>query len=371
MQKKIKIAHLTSAHTDTDIRIFHKECKSLFKAGYEVVEVTLSGNPRVEDNIPILSAEFQPSSRWNRMRNASKKIVDLAKQVDADIYHFHDPELLKVGLKLKRLGKTVIYDTHEDTPRQILSKPYLNKPLRYLICKAFELYENSISKRLDAIVAATPHIAERFIKVNPNTHTICNFPLYAEIETTPVHSTLKQEEKRLCYIGGITKIRGIKEMIDATAECKIPLDIAGKWDGNLQDEMAKLPGWENVNNLGFLPRTELIELKRDALAGLVLLLPEPNHIFAYPIKMFEYMAGGLPVIASNFEMWKDIIEKENVGLCVDPFNPKEVAAAAEFIRDNPDEAAKMSENGRRLILEKYNWQIEEQKLLSLYEQLIN
>ena len=370
MEKKIKVAHLTSAHSDTDIRIFHKECQSLLKAGYDVTEVTLSGTERIENGVKILSANFRPKNRFDRMRNAATQVFNLAVSVDADIYHFHDPELLRVGLKLKRLGKIVIYDTHEDTPRQILSKPYLNAPIRRIISFFFERYENYVARRMSAIVAATPFIRKRFEKLNKNTAEICNFPLYAEILDNDETPLTESQKNKICYIGGVSVIRGIKEMILAVEKCDIQLFIAGKWDDGLVEKMSQLKGWRKVNQLGFIGRDKLNELKRESLAGLVLLFPEPNHINSFPIKMFEYMSAGIPVIASNFDLWKSIIEKDESGLCVDPKDVDAVAGAINYLIDNPTIAQEMGQRGREAIISKYNWNIEEKKLLGIYDDLV-
>lgn len=95
-----------------------------------------------------------------------------------------------------------------------------------------------------------------------------------------------------------------------------------------------------------------------------------NYLDSLPIKMFEYMSAGIPVVASNFPLWKEIIEKNRCGVCVDPLSPKDIAKAINFIVQNPQIAQKMGENGKRAILEKYNWQIEEQKLFNIYEGLL-
>jgi glycosyltransferase involved in cell wall biosynthesis len=371
MTEKIKVAHLTSAHADNDIRIFYKECSSLVEAGYDVTEVTLSGSPRTENGVRIISCDFTPKSRFDRMRNAGKKMLQLALSVDADIYHFHDPELLYVGLKLKKKGKIVIYDAHEDTPRQILSKPYLNRPVRKVISFFYERFENYVAKRLSAIVTVTPFIMERYLKVNKRTIQVCNFPLLSEINIDGDNNAPIEKAHKVCYIGGVSLQRGIKEMIQACEISKIQLDVAGKWENGLEEKMAELPGWNNVQILGFLNRQELMDLKNQSIAGMVTLLPEPNHINSYPIKMFEYMSAGIPIIASDFPLWKSIIEKDECGICVNPLDVNAISEALNYLIANPNEAQLMGEKGRIAVTERYNWSIEKDKLLQLYEALLN
>jgi len=107
------------------------------------------------------------------------------------------------------------------------------------------------------------------------------------------------------------------------------------------------------------------------MAGLVLYHPVPNHTDAQPNKLFEYMSAGIPVISSNFPLWKEIVEGHQCGICVDPLKPDEIAKAIQWILDNPEKAKKMGENGRRAVEEKYNHTVEEKKLLTLYKLLLS
>ena len=111
------------------------------------------------------------------------------------------------------------------------------------------------------------------------------------------------------------------------------------------------------------------ELLNSARAGLVLLHPRINYVDALPIKLFEYMAVGIPVIASDFPLWRTIVDGANCGILVDPMKPEQIAKAIDWLLDNPREARKMGERGRRAVLERYNWSLEEKKLIELYDKL--
>jgi glycosyltransferase involved in cell wall biosynthesis len=87
--------------------------------------------------------------------------------------------------------------------------------------------------------------------------------------------------------------------------------------------------------------------------------------------MFEYMSASLPLITSNFPFWKEIVEGNNCGICVNPLNPQEIADAIKYIINNPKEAEKMGKNGRDAVEKKYNWTIEEIKLFKVYESIVN
>ncbi|MCO6499782.1 MAG: glycosyltransferase family 4 protein [Vicingus serpentipes] len=366
--KKIHICHLTSVHQTTDVRIFHKECSSLAKK-YDVTLLVINGNNDFINDVKIIGVPVTYKNRRQRFTKAVNQLYKKAMEVDADIYHFHDPEILRIAKKLKRKGKKVIYDVHEDLPRQILSKPYINPIIKYPLSIFVEYFENKIASKLDGIITATPHIKERFLRVNKNTISINNFPILNELLLNIDYNTKK--ENIICYVGGITKIRGIKEIVNSIESLDLKLLIAGDFlENGLREEVCQLKGWRKVEELGFINRKEVKEVYAKSKLGLVTLHPVINYIEALPVKMFEYMAAGLPIIASNFPLWKSIIENNECGICVNPLNPKEIKEAIEYILNNPELASIMGRNGKKLVKEKYNWSIEENKLLNFYSSLI-
>jgi glycosyltransferase involved in cell wall biosynthesis len=366
--KEIKVCHITSAHPDGDVRIFHKECVSLAEEGYDVSLVIPNAEPRVENGVNIVSFIYKPSSRLSRFTKSVNLVYNKAIEVNADIYHLHDPELLRIAVKLKKKGKKVIYDAHEDLPRQILSKQYLKPVLRKLISSRIERYENKVAKKLDAIVTATPYIRDRFLKVNPRTTDINNFPILKELLIDFDYNEKTQNE--ICYVGGITTVRGINELIASIKHVDGTLLLAGKFlEVGLKDLLEKNANWKKVKELGFLSRSEVKDVYERSKLGVVTLHPISNYYVSLPVKMFEYMAAGIPVVASKFPLWESIITKNNAGLCVDPMNPIEIGEAINYILNNPKEAKIMGENGRKMVIEKYNWDIEKKKLINLYKQL--
>ncbi len=363
-----KVAHMTSAHSDRDIRIFLKECTSLAAAGYEVSLIIPNVESRLENGVMVRSFSEDCSSKLSRMVRCVNRVYEEAVKVDADIYHIHDPELLRVAGKLKAIGKKVVYDTHEDLPRQMLTKRYIPMFLRRPMAAFMEMYENSVCRKLDGIIAATPFIRDRFLKINSRTVDINNFPLMSEIQFTGNEHILK---KQMCYIGGVGEGRGLKGMIEAAGILEIPFHVGGKWPDAFKKEMKKLKGWEYVVELGFISREQSDNLKSESTVGMLTFKNEPNHINAQPNKMFEYMAAGLPVIASNFPLWEDIIENNRSGICVDPENPSAIAEAIKFFLDNPHEAKNMGNNGRNMVQNKYNWETEKSRLLNFYQLLLS
>lgn len=368
--KKIKVCHLSSAHPANDIRIFHKEVSSLAASGYfDVSLITVNSEEKIQNGANLVSAKSKSASRIWRILNHSKAVYKKALELNADVYHFHDPELLPYGLKLKRKGKIVIYDSHEDVPRQILGKPWIPIFIRKPIAFFYEKYENYICKRLSFIVVSTPTIKKRFIQVNSNCEAICNYPILKENSELPTWETRKNE---ICYIGGITKIRGIIELIQAlefVPETK--LNLAGPYSPeNLKEEIQALPAWNYVDDYGFVNREKIVEILNKSKVGLVTLHPQENYLDSLPIKMFEYMYAGIPVIASNFPLWEQIVSENQCGICVDPFDINAISNAINLLLNDDEKAKKMGENGRKAVLEKFNWENEEKKLIDLYLKLI-
>lgn len=363
-----KVVHLSSVHPPFDTRIFRKECKSLAQMGYQVALIAGHDTEKfVED---VLIHGFPKSrNRLGRMFGSTSRVLKTALREGGALYHFHDPELIPVGLLLKLRGKKVIYDVHEDVPRQLLIKPYIPKFLRAIIARTIEHIENFSSRRFDAVVCATPHITQRFQSMGCHAVNINNYPIKNELHSP--HLDWLQKERVVCYVGGITQVRGITEMVQAVQAANTKLLLAGNFFHEFErQQVMKLSAWENVEELGQLSRQEVAAVLSKAMIGLVVLHPTVNYLDSLPVKMFEYMSAGLPVIASDFPLWRDIIEGNNCGICVDPLDVSAIRDAIQYLLDHPEEAQRLGENGRRAVEEKYNWESEASKLQSLYKELV-
>ncbi|MGR4068158.1 glycosyltransferase family 4 protein [Billgrantia sp. C5P2] len=370
----MKVVHLTSAHPRYDTRIFHKQCRSLAAEGYPVTLVVADGEGDEErDGVSIVDVGHLPG-RLNRVVKTTRRVFERARQLDADLYHLHDPELMPVGRRLKRLGKHVVYDAHEDLPRQMLAKHYLGKVTRQVLSRGVDAYQRRICRHFDVIVAATPYIRDRFSEFHPEVVDVNNFPMLGELGGA-LEARLTGdagEALAVCYVGGIAEVRGIREIVRAMerVEPGCRLQIAGDFKTlALEQEVMTYAGWARVEAHGYLDRAGVRRVMASSVAGLVTLHPIINYLDALPVKMFEYMSAGLPVIASNFPLWREIVEGSDCGLCVDPLDPAAIAEAIDYIVTHPERAREMGKNGQRAVIERYNWQQEERKLLDTYNAL--
>lgn len=372
-----KICHLTSVHPVFDVRIFLKECQTLAEAGYETVLIAPHDQdmpfapPSTTKGVRIRAVP-RANSRRARLLKTARHVLKAALEEQADLYHFHDPELIPVGLLLKRWGKRVLYDVHEDVPRQILNKEWIPAALRWLASLVAWGSERLAAWALDGIVAATPAIARRF--PSRKTITVQNFPLLGEL-VQPNPLPYGERPANILYVGGITAIRGIREMVEAIAQLPESLDarlvLAGSFSPpSLEEEMRQLPGWARVEFVGWQSREGIATLMAKARMGLVLFHPLPNHREAQPNKLFEYMSAGLPVVASDFPLWRAIVQQAKCGVLVDPLNPKAIAEAIQWVLEHPEEAEAMGKRGQQAVCEEYNWDHEAKKLISFYHQIL-
>jgi glycosyltransferase involved in cell wall biosynthesis len=320
------------------------------------------------DGVRILDVG-RHQGRMARILRSTKDVYACALKVEADIYVLHDPELIPSGMLLKRAGRKVVFDSHEDVPTQLLGKPYLGPTSAKMVSRAFQTYEHYACKRFDGVVGATSFIRDKFSKINSRTIDINNYPILGEF-----NNPLPWSDKaiQVCYVGNISVMRGVKELVKACGLLRTPtkLTLAGAFETSaLAAEVSLDAGWCRVQATGHLDRVGVSNVMAQSMAGLVTLHPQENYLDALPVKMFEYMAAGVPVIASDFPLWRKIIESTSCGMCVDPMNPAAIAGAIDYMITHPDRARQMGTNGRAAAMETYNWHSESKKMLHFYDNL--
>ena len=273
---------------------------------------------------------------------------------------------------MKITGSRVIYDAHEDLPKQILSKEWIKRPLRRVFAYGAGKIEYVSSYFFDAVICATPDIERRFR--NRNTAVLYNYPLREEFtHISQVHR--HREIFRMVYIGAPSRIRGIKMMIEVTGELtkrgrQVELCIAGEWEPSLLEECSAYIGWQQTHILKKLPRIDVLELLRNSDLGMLLVDPTPNHLQGMPVKLFEYCGSGLPVLASDYPKMRSLVMETKVGLVVDATDILRVCDAVETIMDDNKLATSFSNNGKLLVNTVWNWESQENTLINVYIPLL-
>jgi glycosyltransferase involved in cell wall biosynthesis len=375
LDNKFDVVHISSVHILKDTRIFYKECLSLKKSGFKVKLINQAKNDLEIDGISVIALPIS-SNRFERFTKTLFKAYKLACREKADIYHLHDPELIPLGIFLRILGRQVVYDMHENVPRQILSKkwisPIIRKPLAILV-KGFErLCLNSFH----VVFAETSYFRDySWVKKNI---TVLNLPLVDELLRISSSPTKKGKIFRVGYIGGVTIDRGIDVCISAINELRdrgeeIIFECIGPVDKNVNSlslwQKGIANGW--IRSYGRLPAKEGWPIVANCHVGVAILKPIENYYESYPTKMFEYMAMGLPVIVSNFPLYKKVIDESHSGYAIDPMNVEHAIDALQKIINGNDKALYMSQCARKAATENYNWEAEFRKLLNLYKRVIN
>ncbi|GAC1681703.1 MAG: glycosyltransferase family 4 protein [Candidatus Acidiferrum sp.] len=367
---------MTSVHSALDGRIFHKECRSLARAGFDVTIIGPYTKDVVAADCVQIRSIPKDRSRLARMTRTVWRVYREARRLNADVYHFHDPELIPAGLLLRAQRKKVIYDIHEDLPKDILSKFYLPAWSRRMLAWMMEKVEGAACGRFSALVVVTPSIAERFLPINQKTVIVYNYPYSAEIVSALAASPWEERRQSVAYVGGITAQRAICEMVSAMALLPKSLDATLELAGNeipegiRPEDLHEHPGWARVQHHGILDQLSTFRILHKVRAGLVLFHPEPNHLEAMPQKIFEYMGAGLPLIASDFPLWRRILGEARCAIFVDPLDPHAIAQAIEYILTHPTESEEMGIRGRAAMLEHYNWDTQAVKLVNLYAGLM-
>ena len=361
------ILQVTTAHSRYDVRIFKKISLSLSKYfKTELLVVDSIPNERINKNLSIFSIR-QTNSRLRRFFILPIIIfIEIFKNHKNKIIHLHDPELILMGFFLRFFNFKVIYDSHEDLPKQVLSKPYLHKIFKIPLSYFINFFEKIFLRKFNFLIAATDSINQSLINKNENVYTINNYPI---IEKS---IKAKKELNSLIYVGAISEIRGIKQLIKALElSNKIShLNLVGSFNSTkVYNEVKSYRGWNKVRYFGQLDRESTKKILSKSEIGIVTFLPEPNHIKSQPNKLFEYMENELPVIISDFEKWKIITNKYKCGLTVNPKSPESISNAIDILLGNRKLIKKMSANSRKAVINNFSWESEEKKLINLYYQI--
>lgn len=364
----MKVCHVTSMHKPFDGRIFRKQCISLSKK-YDVYLIQANTPDQVKDGIKSIGVSI-PEGRFKRMLT-TRPVLAKALEVDADIYHIHDPELLSLIPKLKKRGKKVIFDSHENFSGVILIKEYLPLFLRRIISKLYVMYERHNLKYCDAIISVTPDIVNRLSRINPHSYLVTNYPIYKDLPDN------RKWGKSVCFAGGITKEWMHHSIVDSLPGTHATYRIVGGVGySSYLDSLKTKAGWNQVEFVGRIPFEEVNTFMQESSAGMALYTYEDANVNYKEgtlgnQKFFEYLMAGIPIITSHLRLWEKVVTDNECGLCVEPENPQSISDAINYLINNPEEAKRMGDNAKNAVKEKYNWSTQEKVLFEAYEYVEN
>jgi glycosyltransferase involved in cell wall biosynthesis len=369
-----KVVHLTSVHHALDNRIFEKECVSLAEAGFDIALVVPDdGGDRVEKGVRILTVP-KPRGRRERILKTTRAVIARGLAEDAALYQFHDPELIMPALRLRAAGKPVVFDVHEDYYTSILDKtPYLSGPAARVVATGYYLVERA-TRRAFRTVIAERYYARRFPEAVP----VLNYPRLEQFAAMLAGKAAEPPATpRMLYTGGLNAERGAfvyadlaRRMPDAEVHLVgiTPLDLAARMRERAGEGVGRL----HFTGLGEkLPFPTILAAYRQPWTCGLAVMPDTGHYREKELtKFFEYMAAGIPILASNFPVWKQLIEGHGVGLCVDPADPKAVEDAVLWLHRHPDKAREMGERGRQAIVSTFNWATQAERLIAFYREIL-
>lgn len=361
----VTVVHLTTVHRVDDARIFHRQCVSLAAAGHAVVLVAPHDRPEQRGGVAAVPLP-RYRNRLARMVLGGWRAWRAASSIPADVYHIHDPELLPVALALIRSGRAVVYDAHEDVTATAPTKSWLPVGTRRLAGRLARWLERAVARRGAGIVAATEHIAR---SISAEAVVVANYP-----DLHSFSAPAAPRDPLVAYVGGLTEARGIGDLVDAMAQ--VPADLgarlalAGRFEPpSYEQQLRRRAGWERVDFHGWLESDEVATLLGQAAIGVAPLHPLPNHVRSSPIKLFEYMAAGAAVIASDFPGWRHVVAGSGCGELVPPADPGALGAAITALLRDPPRAAAMGRRGRHAVETRYHWSSQLANLVGVYERV--
>lgn len=372
----LTLCHLTTAHTSLKSRSFHRECLPLAAAGVRVRYLAPIERSMSRDGIDVLA--LPKSAGLARHFVALPKLVVAAMRQRASVYHFQDPQLLPVAFALKVLfRRRVIYDAYEDFPSMVEQKRGIPRFLRPAVAKSIATLEDLAARLFDGIVTADPATLRRLARAGTSRKLVFyNFPNLDFFP--PPQAGAKAFD--IVYRGGLSERTGTflvlkaLHLLKAAGRCSRLL-LLGYFDDTASEELLR----NRIRELGLAPQVEIrgridhedmAGALSEARIGVSPLLAAPKFLRNIPVKIFEYWACGLPVVASDLPPGRPFFRNGHAGLLVPPGDAVEVARSIAWLLDHPDATARMGANGRELVVQRFNNGPESLKLRRFVEQIV-
>ena len=367
------ICHVTTVHDPFDARIFHRECAALADAGYDVHLVACGAAEGTVAGVHLHGLPLPPN-RLARILVWPMKAYRAALALRPAVIHFHDPELLPGAWLLRLAGWCVVYDVHENVAADIATKPYLPRWLRPLAAGVYRLVEAALAAGMPTV-----HVLDRVARrYRPPKVVVRNLPPAGPRPSLP--RPLPGCPARLVYVGTVSTDRGALAMVDLAGELRrrrveAVVRLVGPVHERglayaLRQRIAENDLTERVTLDGPVPYDRIRTVLDEADLGLCLLEPTPNYANALPAKVLDYMAAGLPVVASAFPAWREYVADTGAGVLVDPHDLSAVADAVQRLLGDPDRLRAMGRRGREAVETTYCWEKERGALLDFYARVL-
>ncbi len=372
----IKVCHISTVHHAFDDRIFYKECRSLAANGYHVSLIVEHNRDEMVDGVHIVALPFA-GSRARRFLVNSFRAFSKGMKTGAALIHLHDPELILIGLLFRLCGRKVIFDIHELVYVHLEQKDWLNPFLLKGIKITYRISESLAIRYFNRIILVVDDDSFRdYFSMNYPAQQekftyIRNFCMLSMIDQA-LPAQLETDKPVLIYAGGLTRIRGIREVIKAIDLMEnSPLFILfGQWseDDYLAACMSE-PGWRNVRYMGYKRLEDVYPFMKSADLGIALLYPLKNYLTSLPVKAFEYMACSLPILMSDFPFWEKTFG--DGAWFADVNQVDAIRIQLEAILSNREEMKEKGRIGRKMVEERFSWEAEEQRLLTCYQEVLS
>lgn len=370
--KKVRVLHVSTAHQPQDPRIVFKQCQTLVSS-YDVFCALPNADLTVAPNIHFISLPYYRRVVWRTLITCPLVLVRCLWLRPA-LVHVYVPEFIPFAYIFRLLGAKVIYEVQENLYKKMYLKTF-NRG--YLLETAFRWFDHLARQHFHFIFTEHGYL-DTYTRLAKPYEIIYNYPLLSFLEPFRQPYRPNLEKPIFFYIGWLSFERAFDTLVESLAHIKSAYpDFLVHLFGRrtfTDTDLEKLPAVErirtNIHFHGYKDQREAFPYAADATAGLALLKPVGDYPDSYTTKLFEYMALGLPVVTSDFSLYKDVVERHKCGFCISPYNTTMIADTLFYLIEHPDEARAMGQRGRIAVEKEYSWTTEAQKLLNFYERVL-
>lgn len=371
------ICFITSAFSREDALIVYRQGITLVEEGYRVSYVLCDDLPDEERlGIEFYSVGSVNGGLRKRLTQNPRRLKAFLKNHPADIYQINEPELLQLGLHLKKLGFKVVYDLREYYP-DYYARKFHNRFLQLLIFNCVKLYLTYISKRYDGVFNCMPEMHDHIQKIMPckNFADVANFPVVNKSFVLSFEDYCKRDNI-ISYFGSIYNISCQEEFLKAISSIpNVKYLLAGVfYNRDYESKVKSCEGWNKVIFKNGFKKEDLAGIINSSVMGNVMKdfskteTPEGSYSI---IKIFESMEAAIPVILSKVPLYEAMVERYHCGICCDPHNVEDIRCAVEYLLTHKKEAYEMGQNGRKAVIREFSWDIIKKEYIRIINELAN